>query len=192
MKSPAIKRLCERTPDGQKTRKMLEVEDRLGRTLEDDFREYYVEKCWGQQRIAKRWGVKRDLIFHSCARNRSRAWVEILNLAVRRIDEEPDRVVGEETPKLLCELCEQASDHFDRAHWIADKDGGGTESYNILRACPNCHRRLDRGDAAIAEKAKEVLLFREVKRIVEAGGDSKMARRELAKIAYSILNRKVT
>jgi hypothetical protein len=48
---------------GIKTPRMLEVEARLGRTLEDDFREYYVEKGWGQKRLSGRWGVTRAAIF---------------------------------------------------------------------------------------------------------------------------------
>ena len=187
-----MKRLCEGTPEGQKTAKMLQGEQRLGRRLEEDFREYYVEKGWGEQRIAKRWGVKKDLIFHSSARNRSRAWVEMLNLPVRRIDEQEDRPIQRTAQKLKCEICEEFGEHFDRAHWIADKDGGSMQSYNILQACPNCHRKLDRDDPIITQRAKEALLFREVKRILEAPEDSKNTKRDLVEICNAILTRKIT
>jgi hypothetical protein len=68
----------QRTPEGQKTLKMLEVERRLGRTLEEDFHEYHLEKDWGQKRIAKRWGVLPNTAFVSRARNGFRCWAEIL------------------------------------------------------------------------------------------------------------------
>jgi hypothetical protein len=48
---------------GVKTSRMLEVEARLGRTLEEDFEDYYVEKGWGQKKLTKRWGVTRAAIF---------------------------------------------------------------------------------------------------------------------------------
>jgi hypothetical protein len=51
------------TPAGVKTAKMLQVESKLGRTLEEDFEKYYVQEQWGQKRLANRWGVKRELIF---------------------------------------------------------------------------------------------------------------------------------
>jgi hypothetical protein len=41
---------------GVKTPRMLKVEARIGRTLEVDFADYYVEQGWGQKRLSKRWG----------------------------------------------------------------------------------------------------------------------------------------
>ena len=54
-----------RIPKGQKTPKMLEIEKRIGRTLEEDYREHYTKKGWGQTRIAHRWRVPKVLIFSS-------------------------------------------------------------------------------------------------------------------------------
>jgi hypothetical protein len=51
-----------RIPKGEKTPKMLEVEKRLGRKLEDDYREYYIEKKWGQTKMANRWLVPKGVI----------------------------------------------------------------------------------------------------------------------------------
>ncbi|GAH66950.1 unnamed protein product, partial [marine sediment metagenome] len=39
------------TPLGRKTPKMLEVEKKLGCSLEEDFYEYYVNKKWGKKSL---------------------------------------------------------------------------------------------------------------------------------------------
>lgn len=57
---------------------------------------------------------------------------------------------------------------------------------------PNCHRKLDRDDPIITQRAKEALLFREVKRILEAPEDSKNTKRDLVEICNAILTRKIT
>jgi hypothetical protein len=183
--------LFVRTPKGQKTPKMLEVERRLGRTLEEDFRDCYVEKGWGQIRLAKKWGVPRNLVFFSSERNGSRSWVEMLNLPVRRGEEQSDSPASEADHRLKCEVCEEHGEHFDEAHWISATAGGGTQSFNILRLCPNCHRKLDRNDPTTTERAKEVLLFREVRRILETGRDSDAKQKELVKVSEAIVTRKV-
>ena len=183
--------LCVRTPEGQKTKKMLEVEKRIGQTLEKDFNLYYVEKGWGQKRLANRWGVKKDLVFHSNARNRSRSWVEMLNLPARRIETEIEQPIKEADHKHRCEICEEFGEHFDKAHWISAEKGGSDRTFNILRLCPNCHRMLDRDASFIAERAREVLLFREVKRIIETAEDSIEIQRKLVKICAEIVNRTI-
>lgn len=184
--------LFVRTPEGQKTPKMLEVEQRLGRTLEEDFREYHVEKGWGQIRIANRWGVRRNLVFCSNPRTRNRSWAEMLNLPVRRVEEQSDPPPPEADNRVKCEVCEEHEEHFDGAHWISARAGGGTQSFNILRLCPNCHRKLDRDDPTTTERAKEVLLFREARRILETGRDSNAKQKELVKVCEAIVKRKVT
>lgn len=183
----SVTKLFVRTPDGQKTPQMLEVERRLGRSLEDDFREYYVEKGWGQTRIAKRWGVRRNTIFYSAARDGSRCWVDMLGLPMERSSTEPSVI----DRRLECEVCKEHGEHFDAAHWISASTGGSTESFNILRLCPNCHRKLDRDDPAITEQAKETLLFRELRRILESNRDSEAKRKELVRVCESIITRKV-
>ena len=187
-----------RTPKGQKTPKMLEVEQMLGRTLEEDFREYHLEKGWGQKRLAYRWGVKKNLIFCSNPRTRNRCWAEILNLPVRRIEAESVRLNQKVVPKQnavskrKCEACNEPGTHFDRAHWISAASGGSAQRFNILRLCPNCHRKLDRDDAATIERCKESLLYREVKRILDDGTDSHSNRMELVRVCEAIIKRKVT
>jgi len=184
--------LFARTPEGQKTPKMLEVERRLGRTLEEDFREYHLEKGWGQQRIANRWGVRANLVFWTNPRNRSRCWAEMLNLPVRRAANQSEPHVPEAPRQAKCEVCEELGEYFDGAHWISAAAGGGTQRFNILRLCPNCHRKLDRDDPITYQQAKEALLFREAKRILETGRDSKAKVEELAKVCEAIINRKIT
>ena len=187
-----------RTPVGQKTPKMLEVEQMLGRTLEEDFREYHLEKGWGQKRLADRWGVKKNLIFCSNPRARARSWAEILNLPVRRIEAESVRLNQKAVPKQnavskrKCEACNEQGTHFDRAHWISAASGGSTQRFNILRLCPNCHRKLDRDDATTIERCKESLLYRETKRILDDGTDSHSIQMELVRVCEAIIRRKVT
>ena len=68
---------------GVKTPRMLEVETRLGRTLEEDFAEYYVEKEWGQKKMSKRWGVTRTSIFGRYEKTTDlKSWVQVLQLPV--------------------------------------------------------------------------------------------------------------
>ena len=74
----------QQTPLGTKTARMLEVEKRLGVSLEDDYREHVVEKGWGQRRLANRWGVKRQTIFDTSVRGRKRSWVQMLGYPSRR------------------------------------------------------------------------------------------------------------
>jgi 5-methylcytosine-specific restriction endonuclease McrA len=171
---------------------MLEVERRLGRTLEEDFREYYVEKGWGQLRIANRWGVDRNLIFETSTRGRKRSWIEMLSLPVRRSDEQANLCDREPEQTLACEVCGEFDQYLDRAHWISAAGGGGRQSFNILRLCPNCHRKLDRDDPATTERAKETLLFREAKRVVETGQDSIAKKKEMLRICEAIIIRRTT
>jgi hypothetical protein len=88
------------TPSGVKTELMLRVEKKIGRTLEEDFQEYYVEKGWGQKRLAERWGVKRATIFRGP--RPKRCWVERLNLNVRRYSDKIEKKFSSEPE---CEIC---------------------------------------------------------------------------------------
>jgi len=154
-----------RTKPGQKTRRMWEVEANLGRTLEDDYREFYIEKKWGQKRLADRWGVKRNLIFESSKRNRSRSWVEMLGLSVRR--ETDPQVSSPSRSKPSCEACSEDGVPLERAHWKEAKQGGLASLDNILLLCPNCHTKLDRGvDHAFIEKVRAILLHRSVSKLL--------------------------
>jgi len=58
----------KRTPTGAKTPKMIEVEGRIGRSLEEDYTELYLNGPYGQKRLANRWGVKKTQILSAqCA-----------------------------------------------------------------------------------------------------------------------------
>ena len=154
-----------RTPPGEKTSKMREVEKRIGRTLEEDFQEYYVLKGWGCRRLAKRWGVDRNTVFVNRKRNGFRSWVEALGLPTRRESSSNDR--SQTSATASCDVCNASDVGLDDAHWVAARDGGTKKSYNILKLCPSCHRKLDRGDAATIGLCREKLLFREVKKTIE-------------------------
>src|SRR6516162_3232365 len=69
----------KRTPDGEKTKRMLEVEGKIGTTLEDDYQTQYLNGDLGQKRLANRWGVTRNQIFGS-HRDGRRSWIEMLGL----------------------------------------------------------------------------------------------------------------
>jgi hypothetical protein len=174
-----------RTPTGEKTAKMREVEKRIGRTLEEDFQEYYVNKGWGYRRLGKRWGIDHNVICVSRKRSGFRSWVEMLNLPARR--ESSSNQNAQPIVQIACEICDVNDVGLDIAHWFADKDGGSTKSHNVLKLCPNCHRKLDRDDSITTELCREKLLFREVKKLIE--GNSATPKR-LRNLIEAILHRK--
>jgi hypothetical protein len=151
------------TPEGQKPPKMKEMEEKLGLDFEEDYREKYLEGKLGQKRFSQRWGVSRNLIFANNLRGGRRSWIQMLALEKKGHVQEQDK--GEkELPS--CEICgEEVS--LDKAHWKEHTKGGSTKAQNILNLCPNCHRKLDRGDKYRTEKGREVLLFREAKKIFD-------------------------
>lgn len=148
----------KKTAAGQKTPRMLQVEIQLGRTLEEDYREFYVEKKLGQKRLADRWGVRRNMIFDSNPRTRSRGWVEMLNLPVRRMEETAHPAAR---PRPACEACLDNTVPLERAHWWEAKDRGPASPENIVLLCPNCHTKLDRkDDSSLTERIRAILLHR--------------------------------
>jgi hypothetical protein len=173
-----------RTAPGEKTSKMLEVENHIGQALEEDFNEYYVLKGWGYRRLAKRWGVSHNVICVSRKRNGFRCWVEVLNLPARRGASDKD---GPNMVNPACEVCGANEVGLDEAHWLADKDGGSAKSYNILKLCPNCHRKLDNDEAATIELCREKLLFREVKKMIE---NNSATPKHLRNLVEAILHRR--
>jgi|CXWL01.1.fsa_nt_gi hypothetical protein len=178
------------TPKDQKTSAMLKVEARLGRTLEEDFQEFHVEKGWGQKRMAQRWETQRATIFATNKRGGRRSWVQMLALPVRRDSEGNSKAHTGPSPLLKCEICSHATQSLDNAHWVSARDQGSTASYNILRLCPNCHRLLDRDHPTTIKLAMEILLFRVVKKIIESGPDTEAKRAKLALTCEAIINRK--
>jgi len=151
---------------GVKTPRMLEVEARLGRTLEEDFREYYVEKGWGQKKLTKRWGVTRAAIFGRGKTTDLKCWVQVLNLPIRQ--ESP---ASENEAKSLpaCEVCGVSGVPLEGAHWIAAAKGGNATSSNIIKLCPNCHTQLDMSqDSKVTAHARAVLLARVARQFIES------------------------
>jgi len=174
------------TPAGVKTEKMLSVEKKLGRTLEEDFKEYYVEKGLGQKRLADRWGVKRNTIFSRYSRGGRRCWVEMLKLNVRGRQIKIEKIsLG---PK--CEICQRTGIKLDGAHWVDAASGGSDKIYNRLKICPNCHRLLDIGDKLTTEESRKILLLREVKKLIENTNDEKVLRNKLLLLCKAIIERK--
>ena len=178
------------TPKGQKTDKMLEIEKRLGRTLEEDWEQYYVKEDHSQRQVAYRWRHPRHLIFHSNHRgDRSQSWQAKLGLPKK-----PKHSAASAARKLAksrCEICGSDEVKPHKAHWIADNDGGGTQGFNIIRLCPNHHSLLDnKRDPATIDRGKEILLFRSAKRIIETGSDGLEKQKELVRVCQQIITRK--
>jgi hypothetical protein len=147
----------KRTPEGEKTARMLEVEKRIGRTLEEDCAEFYRPgtKGHGQKALANRWGVTRQQIFGKLDPGR-RNWAEMLKLLIK------GSTGAKEQSRLSrrCEICGTDDVTLERAHWIPRRNGGSQRADNILKLCPNCHTRLDQGKSLIWKQAKEALLLR--------------------------------
>lgn len=148
----------KRTAPGQKTARMLQVEARLGRTLEEDYHDLYMGRNWGQRRLARHWGVGVNVVFYSRKRNRSRCWVDMLSLP-RRVSEHPS--VPSLPARPACDSCSENTVPLERAHWLEARERGPASPENILLLCPNCHTRLDRQqDPALIERLRAILLHR--------------------------------
>lgn len=147
---------------GTKTQRMLEVEEKIGQSLEKDFKEQHLLGELGQKRLANRWSVPRGLIFGGTKR---RGWVDILGLPRKR--KTPKQRVLKVPIKKLCEICGQEAPRLINAHWIPSNKGGPGSFFNILKVCPNCHDRLDMNDSIATKRAKETLLVKAAKAILE-------------------------
>jgi predicted restriction endonuclease len=108
----------------------------------------------------------------------------MLNLPVRRESmlENKAQVTIES-----CEICNVSDVNLDDAHWFASTHGGSKKFYNILKLCPNCHRKLDRDDPITIELCREKLLFREVKKLIESNSATP---KRLRNLVEAILHRK--
>lgn len=175
-------------PKGQKPPKMLDMEKKLGLDFEQDYYENYINGQLGQKRFAQRWGVSKNLIFANNLRGGRRSWVKMLDLEKRSSQVIKNSFVSS-IPS--CEICgEQMS--LDSAHWKEYTKGGSMEANNILNLCPNCHRKLDRGDKDIVEKGREILLFREVQKIFNQRITEKTPKELLELCSRIILERRLT
>lgn len=172
-----------RTPPGEKTAKMLEVEARIGRSLEDDYREMYLNGQYGQTRLATRWGVKKALIFDHKMRDGRRCWVQMLGLPTKNA-RAPE---ASASPfKKQCELCGTDDVPLERAHWVPASAGGSKRQHNIVLLCPNCHTRLDQvEDARTIEMVRAVILFRQAKTTL---ADRSTTPQDFLDLCRSILN----
>jgi 5-methylcytosine-specific restriction endonuclease McrA len=147
----------KRTPEGAKTERMLEVEKRIGRTLEEDYEENYLRGRLGQKRLANHWGVARNQVF-GVLRGGRRNWVQMLGLPAKGGS---SQAIARERTSRKCEICGATEVPLEGAHWLSARDGGSARLDNILRLCPNCHTRLDVMEhAPTIERARRVLLLR--------------------------------
>ena len=146
-------------PPGEKPPKMIAMEKKLGIDFVDDYYKNYFYSPRGQKLFAARWGVSKNLIFANNLRGNRRSWFQMLNLPKK------DLTTHTTTLKLNLRECESCGEQIplDKAHWKEHVKGGSNKSYNLLNLCPNCHRKLDRGDGEITHKCRKVLLFREIK-----------------------------
>ena len=176
-------------PDGVKTPKMLEVEKRLGKTLEEDFDEFYVRQGKGQKELARRWGVPRGLIFSENMRGPRSCWAKKLTFPVRRESGSKEKAPSKEFGQ-RCELCSTGEARFHGAHWVPRAEGGSDRRHNVLRLCPKCHDKLDNLHAPeTVSVALEVILFRETKRLTESKLSDTLKRSLLKELCCSIINR---
>lgn len=179
-------------PQGQKTPLMLEVEKRIGRTIEEEYQNLYIEQDWSQRDLAEKWNVKRSTIFAPHKRTGRRSWVKILRLPTKNDGTRGTNQISASTFSTYlhiqkqCECCNTPFDFPDRAHWIPASAGGSTSSNNILKLCPNCHRLLDRGqNQDIIERCKKILFCREIRKAIEQGSSDE----ELYQLTNQIINR---
>ncbi|MBU1119639.1 HNH endonuclease [Patescibacteria group bacterium] len=134
------------------------MEKELGLDFIDDYNRNYLHGDLGQKRFAAKWGVSKNLIFANNLRGNRRSWFQMLNLP-KKDSQLRSTVPGRDLP--ACECCGEEIP-LDKAHWKEHEKGGPYKSYNLINLCPNCHRKLDRGDSEITHKCRKILLFREI------------------------------
>jgi hypothetical protein len=170
-------------PDGVKTPKMREVEERIGMPLEHDYLINYLHGPMGQKRLANRWRVPRAMIFGPLAGGR-RSWVQKLYLPKKGKPSAPERC---EQVAHRCEICETTKAPMERAHWIARGDGGPSSQYNILKLCPNCHTLLDQDDEFMKRRACEILLWRAAESFVSKTERGAEVQQQFLELCTSII-----
>jgi len=170
-------------PDGVKTPKMIQVEQRIGRALEHDYGLNYLHGTMGQKRLASRWGVPRALIFGPLA-GRRRSWAQRLCLAKKAMHSVPDR---RENAARGCEICRNTDVPPESAHWIAKRDGGTSSPFNILKLCPNCHSLLDREDEVTTGHACAILLWRAAESFVSKAERGAQVQQQFLELCTSII-----
>lgn len=148
---------------GTKTPRMLEVEKLLTKkegkktTLEQDYRQYYFKKNYGQKKLSNRWGVSRSLIFGS---NIRRGWIDILSLKKKG----NKKIVLKKSKLNLCELCDDDSP-LEKAHFIPRSKGGSNNKWNLIKLCGSCHKKFDIKNQN-GNKILKIILRREINDII--------------------------
>jgi fructose-1,6-bisphosphatase len=96
------------------------------------------------------------------------------------------------TAAKACEICGVQHSVLEGAHWIAAKDGGSARMDNILRLCPNCHKRLDvMEDSMTTKRAREILLLRAASAFLQSNsGRDEQTQREFLTRCSRIIERK--
>lgn len=174
-------------PPGEKPSKMKEMEKKLGVKFEKDYKDLYLDCKMGQKLFARRWEVSsKSLIFSRNLPGSRRSWIQMLNLPFRDLKKYHNN--GSRDSKFYCELCKIKDISLDKAHWVENAKGGSSKSFNILNLCPNCHRKLDRGDGLIIDNARAVLLTREVRKLIDSEKDEMLLRKRLVELCEKILN----
>ena len=177
----------QRTPLGQKTQKMKQVEQKLGRTLEEDYREFYCNQKWGQKKLADRWGIARGLVFGGNLGPGRRSWVEMLNLEVRNREAIAEQSAESEQKNSECPVCSIGDIPLDSAHWIPREKDGPTVWWNLAPLCPNCHRRLDSSNSQTTKAVRTFLVSRAADRYIAK--NPRMTPEEFEDIVSRILGR---
>lgn len=178
----------KRQPEGVKTARMLEVEKRIGRTLEEDYKINHLDGRMGQKRLANHWGVARGQIF-SKLRGGRRNWVQMLGLPKKGEQNTPKHP---EKRSHVCEICGTTDIPLESAHWIAARDGGSGRADNILKLCPNCHARLDQlKDEITTGRAREILLLRAAELLLKSTSSrGEQMQRRFLNLCRSVIERK--
>lgn len=172
-----------------KTDKIREQEKRLGVEFEDDYETTYIVGKMSNNKFAQRWNTSRGLIFGPLTEGRQ-CWVDKFNLPRR--NQQTTEEQQDDSPKLerkkQCEVCHIDDVDLEKAHWIANCDGGDRKSNNILRLCPNCHTKLDQQrDPKTTRRAERALLYRAVTELLESDDADP---RSLQQLCHQILERK--
>ncbi|MCU7495346.1 MAG: HNH endonuclease [Ignavibacteria bacterium] len=142
-------------PIGVKTPAILWVEKMISCTFEEYYRKHYLEEGWGQKKFAKSIHTSRGLIFRHDPSGKRLCWVERLGLPVRRDTglalEEPKR----KKKKRICAVCGNPKRVTQKAHIIADAEGGPRSYYNIIPLCYDCHTAFHSNDPVVCRKCLE-------------------------------------
>lgn len=175
-------------PINQKTEKILQMEKKLGVSFEEDYKVRYLDNPKRSQReFAKRWETNRGVIWKGNPKNSSRSrtpsWIERVGLKDIQIETYTSKYKQDS-----CEICGENEVTIENAHWIPRTEKGNEKFYNIIKLCPNCHKKLDnKKDPIIIEKCRYTLFAKAMKKLVkEIETDEDKMR--MVSIAKQILN----